>query len=65
MYHAEKATYFHVTHDTLSTDKKFRPEDEKVYAHDKQEFRESEMEKKSDPISEEEFVSEQDKNNEG
>jgi hypothetical protein len=59
-----KATHFHTTHDTIATDKKFRPEDEKLYAMDKQEFKESEIEKKSEAISEEEFVNEQDRKTE-
>lgn len=43
-----KSTHQH-QEDSLSTDKKFRPEDEHIYAHDKQEFQESEMEKRKDP----------------
>ncbi len=57
-----KSTHFHVTRDTVGTDKKFRPDDEKLYAQEKQEFKESEQEKKSEPISEEEFIQERDKN---
>lgn len=40
-----KSTHQH-QEDSLSTDKKYRPEDEHVYEHDKQEFQESEIEKK-------------------
>ncbi|HEX2722770.1 MAG TPA: hypothetical protein VHM24_07625 [Gemmatimonadaceae bacterium] len=60
-----KATHFHTTHDTIMTDKKFRPEDEGVYTEDKREFQGSEQGKKSEPRSEEEFITEQDKNTEG
>lgn len=60
-----KATHFHVTHDTQNTDRKFRPEDEGVIEHEKQEFQESEQEKKADAMSEEEFIAEQDKQTEG
>ena len=60
-----KATHFHVTHDTQATDKKFRPEDEGIIEHEKQEFQESEQEKKADAMSEEEFIAEQDKQTEG
>lgn len=55
-----KATHFHTNNDALSTDKKFRPEDEKIFAQDKQEFRESEQDKKHETRSEKEFVDEQD-----
>jgi len=43
-----KSTHQH-QEDALTTDKKFRPEDKHIYAHDKQEFQESEMEKREDP----------------
>ena len=56
-----KSTHFHTTRDTVGTDKKFRPEDERLYVEEKKEFQESEGEKKSESRSEEEFVSEQDK----
>ena len=57
-----KSTHFHLTRDVVSTDKKFRPEDEGLYAKEKQEFQESETEKKAESRSEEEFIDEQDKN---
>lgn len=60
-----KATHFHVTHDTQNTDKKFRPEDEGITQQEKQEFQESEQEKMADARSEEEFITEQDKQTEG
>jgi hypothetical protein len=60
-----KSTHFHTTRDTVSTDKKFRPEDEGIYAQEKQEFQGSETEKKSESRTEEEFITEQDKKTEG
>jgi hypothetical protein len=60
-----KATHFHVVNDTTNTDKKFRPEDERIYQQDKQELQGSEAEKKADPMSEEEFINEQDEKTEG
>lgn len=59
-----KATHFHVVHDTIATDKKFRPEDEKVFEQEKQELRTSEIEKQAEPMSEDEFITEQDKKSE-
>ena len=59
-----KATHFHTTHDALGTDKKLKTEDEALYAKDKREFQESEQDKKAEPVSEEEFVREQDKKSE-
>jgi len=41
-----KTTHQH-QEDTLNTDKKFRPEDEHLYAREKQEFQESEQTKKA------------------
>jgi len=60
-----KSTHFHVVRDTVSTDKKFRPEDGKIYEQEKQEFQSSEKEKKAEAISEEELINEQDKKTEG
>ena len=60
-----KGTHFHQNHDGTQTDKKFRPEDERIYARDKMEFEGSEQEKKADAMSEEEFITEQDKKTEG
>ncbi len=60
-----KSTHFHVVRDTVSTDKKFRPEDEKIYEQEKQEFQSSEQDKKTEAISEEEFITEQDEKTEG
>ena len=57
-----KSTHFHTTRDVISTDKKFRPDDEGIIAKEKQEFQESETEKKAESRSEEEFIDEQDKN---
>lgn len=60
-----KATHYHLVHDAMVTDKKFRPEDEGIYNHEKQELQTSEQEKKSEPMSEDEFITEQDKRTEG
>jgi hypothetical protein len=49
----------------MSTDKKFRPEDEGILQEEKHELQGSEKDKKSDPRSEEEFITEQDEKNEG
>lgn len=57
-----KSTHFHTTRDVISTDKKFRPEDDRLYAREKQEFQQSETEKKSESRSEAEFIGEQDEN---
>ena len=56
-----KATHYHKVHDATITDKKFRPEDEGIYSHEKQELQNSEQEKKADTMSEDEFITEQDK----
>jgi len=58
-----KSTHFHTVHDTLSTDRKFRPEDEGIYQQEKQEFKASEQGKKTEPVSEEEFITEQNEQN--
>lgn len=60
-----KATHYHTVHDTTGTDKKFRPEDEGIYQEEKQELRTSDQEKKAEPISEDEFITEQDRKTEG
>lgn len=60
-----KATHYHQLHDAAVTDKKFRPEDEGIYQQDKQELQTSEQEKKSEAMSEDEFITEQDKRTEG
>ncbi|MEO8192331.1 MAG: hypothetical protein ABI681_00680 [Gemmatimonadales bacterium] len=59
-----KATHFHIVRDATVTDKKFRPEDERIYEQEKQEFRGSEIEKKAESVTEDEFVAEQDKRTE-
>lgn len=43
-----KSTHFHQTRDVMITDKKFRPEDEGIYQEEKQEFQESEKDKKTE-----------------
>lgn len=57
-----KSTHFHTTRDVISTDKKFRPEDEGLIAREKQEFQQSETDKHAESRSEAEFISEQDEN---
>ncbi len=57
-----KATYIHTTKDAVSTDKKFRPEDDRLYAKEKQEFQGSEKGKQAESRSEQEFIAEQDEN---
>ncbi len=59
-----KGTHFHQAHDAMSTDKKFRPEDNSILREDKQHFQGSEEAKKSTPRTEEEFVADQDKHSE-
>jgi len=59
-----KSTHFHTTRDVVSTDKKFRPDDEGLITREKQEFQQSEQDKKVESRSEEEFITEQDTNNE-
>ena len=59
-----KSTHFHQVRDTQNTDKKTRPDDEGIYEQEKQEFQGSEQSKKSEPVTEEEFLSEQDRLNE-
>jgi hypothetical protein len=60
-----KSTHYHQLHDAAVTDKKFRPEDEGIYQEEKQELRTSDQEKKAEPMSENEFITEQDKKTEG
>ena len=36
-----KSTHFHTTRDVVSTDKKFRPDDEGLITREKQEFQQS------------------------
>jgi outer membrane protein OmpA-like peptidoglycan-associated protein len=56
-----KGTHFHKVHDAVITDKKLRPDDEAIYEQDKQEFQGSEKDKKSEAISEEDFIAERDR----
>ena len=60
-----KSTHFHQNHDAQNTDRKFRPDDEGIYQQEKQEFQGSEQDKKADAMSEEELITEQDKQTEG
>jgi hypothetical protein len=48
----------------MSTDNKFRPEDNSILREDKQHFQSSEEAKKAIPRTEEEFITEQDKHSE-
>ena len=57
-----KSTNIYTTRDPVSTDKKFRLDDENLYAKEKQEFQGSEKDKRSESRSEAEFLNEQDKN---
>ena len=59
-----KGTHFHANHDGMSTDKKFRPEDEGIYQEEKHEFQGSEISKKADPTAEESSTEDQEKNKE-
>lgn len=58
-----KGTHHYQSHDAMSTDNKSNP-DERILAHDKQEFQHSEKDKKQDSRSEKEFIADQDKHNE-
>ena len=58
-----KGTHHYQSHDAMSTDNRVNP-DERILAHDKQEFQESEKSKKQEPQSEKEFIIDQDKQNE-
>lgn len=60
-----KSTHFHQNRDAQTTDKKFRPEDEGIIEREKQEFQGSEQDKKAEAMSEDEFITEQDKQTEG
>ena len=60
-----KSTHFHQAKDAMVTDKKFRPEDEGIYAEEKQELRTSDEAKKAVPMSEDDFITKQDKETEG
>lgn len=59
-----KSTHYHQTHDAVTTDKKFRPEDEGIYTQEKQELRGSDQDKKAESRTEEEFITEQDRKSE-
>ena len=59
-----KANHIHTTRDVVSTDRKFRPDDEGLIAKEKQEFQQSEQDKQVESRTEEQFITEQDKNNE-
>ena len=58
-----KSTHHYQSHDAMSTDNKSNP-DERILAHDKQEFQQSEKSKKQESQSEEKFIADQDKQNE-
>lgn len=60
-----KGTHFHQNKDGMTTDKKFRPEDDGIYEQEKHEFQGSEESKKADAMSEDQFITEQDKKTEG
>lgn len=60
-----KSTHQHVDIDARNTDRKFRPEDEAIYKDEKQEFQQSEQDKKAESTPEEEFIPEQQETSEG
>lgn len=60
-----KGTYFHRNHDATATEKELRTDDERIHAEAKQQFQESQQEKKAEGMTEEEFITEQDKKSEG
>lgn len=60
-----KSTHFHANQDGRLTDKKFRPDDEGIYEDEKQELQGSEQEKKADAMTQDEFITEQDRKAEG
>jgi hypothetical protein len=59
-----KGNHQHQAHDAMSTDNKFRPEDDAILKQDKQHFQSSEDAKKAIPRTEKEFISDQDKHSE-
>jgi len=59
-----KSNHQHQAHDAMSTDNKFRPEDESILKQDKQHFKGSEEAKKAIPRTEQEFIADHDKHNE-
>lgn len=60
-----KGTHFHANRDGRLSDKKFRPEDAGIYDDEKQELQGSEQRKKAESMSEDEFMTKQDKKTEG
>jgi hypothetical protein len=59
-----KSNHQHQAHDAMSTDNKFRPEDDAILKQDKQHFQGSEEAKKAIPRTEKEFIADQDKHSE-
>lgn len=59
-----KSTHYHQAHDAMSTDNKLRPEDAGILKQDKQQFQESETDKKATSKSEKEFIADQDERTE-
>ncbi len=55
-----KGSHFHVNHDGMNTDKKFRPEDEGIYQEEKHEFQSSETAKKEEAEAVESSTPDQD-----
>jgi hypothetical protein len=58
-----KSTHHYQAHDAMSTDNKANLDD-KILAQDKQEFQQSELNKKKEPQTEKGFVDSQDRKNE-
>jgi hypothetical protein len=59
-----KSNHQHQAHDAMSTDNKFRPEDDSILKQDKQHFQGSEEAKQAIPRTEKEFIADQDKHSE-
>jgi hypothetical protein len=59
-----KSNHQHQAHDAMSTDNKFRPEDDAILKQDKQHFQSSEDAKKAIPRTEKKFIADQDKHSE-
>jgi hypothetical protein len=60
-----KGTYFHQNHDATATEKAQLTDDERIHEEAKQDFQGSQKDKKAEAISEDEFITEQDRKTEG
>lgn len=59
-----KSNHQHQAHGAMSTDNKFRPEDDAILKQDKQHFQSSQDAKKAIPRTEKEFIADQDEHSE-